>query len=118
MVTLKKRGMVIGTDWAEFFFLVLLVSGFIIALSLENAFITYVMVLVFGIMCGRFLQKRSKGFPFYMISAGFLIGFMIGARHVTWVSVLLLFVIATIGSFYFHKKKLISDAFEKRWTID
>lgn len=115
---LKKRGMMIGTDWAEFFFLILLVIGFVIALSLKNAFITYVMILLFGMMCGRFLQKRSKGFPFYMISAGFLIGFMFGARHVTGGAVLILFLVSTIGSYYFHKKKLISDVFEKEWTID
>jgi hypothetical protein len=112
---LKKRGMVIGTDWAEFFFLVLLVIGFIVALSLKNAFITYVMIMVFGIMCGRFIQKRSKGFPFYMIAAGFLLGFMIGARHVAWSSVLILFIAASIGSFYFHKKQILSDVFEKKW---
>jgi len=110
--------MVIGTDWAEFFFLVLLVVGFIIALSLKNAFITYIMILLFGLMCGRFIQKRSKGFPFYMISAGFLIGFMIGARHVTWASVLLLFIIASIGSFYFHKKKLIPDVFDDKFSTN
>ncbi len=115
---LKKRGMVIGTDWAEFFFLVLLVFGFIIALSLKNAFVTYVMILVFGMMCGRFIQKRSKGFPFYMISAGFLIGFMVGARHVKWSAIFILFIIATVGSFYFHKKQILTDVFEKKWTID
>jgi len=106
---LKKRGLVPGTDWAEFFFLVLLVFGFIIALSLRNAFITYVLILIFGAMCGRFIQKRSKSFPFYLIVTGFLMGFMIGARHVRWLSILVLFLLAAIGSFYFHKSDILSD---------
>ena len=99
-----KRGMWFSENWAEFFFFCLLVFGFLFSLSLQSAKLSYVMIILFGLMCGRFLSQRKKGLPFYLIVFGFLIGFILGARFASWKLLVFLFLLSSVASFVLHNK--------------
>jgi hypothetical protein len=90
--------------WVELFFFVLLVIAFIISVSLGSAFFTYIVILLLGLMAGRFLQKRKKQFPFYLVILGGLIGFVLGTRYANWKVTVFLFIVGVSISFYVHEK--------------
>lgn len=99
-----KRGVWFSESWAEFFFFCLLIFGFLFSLSLQSAMVSYVMIILFGMMCGRFLAHRKKRFPFYLIVFGFLVGFLLGARFASWKTLVIFFVLGSIASFFAHER--------------
>lgn len=99
-----KKGVWFSENWAEFFFFCLLIFGFLFSLSVQSAGLSYVLIVLFGIMCGRFLSVRKKGFPFYLIVLGFLIGFLLGARFASWKVLVFFFFIGGLVSFYLHDR--------------
>lgn len=71
-------------DWAEAITLLLLVTGFMIAMLSDAAIITYAMAILCGIAIGSYYMLRKSGirFAFYMISFGFYLGFVIGVNAI------------------------------------
>ena len=100
-------------SWAEFFFFVLMVIGFIISLwaSSYSAFISYIVVFLSGMIGGRILYER-KGkltFPYYIIILGFLIGYLIGTYYGSRKVVIVLFVLGVLLSYHLYNKGYIKD---------
>ena len=98
-------------NWFEFFFLALVVIGVLIALSAPSAIISYIVIFLSGIFAGRLIYERKNKmqFPYFMIIAGFVIGYLIwiyyGSRRV----VIALFVIGAILSYKVYDKKILKD---------
>jgi len=98
-------------NWMEFFFLVLMVIGILIAFSAPSAFISYTIILLCGIFAGRLIYERKNKiqFPYFMIIAGFVIGYLIGVYYGSKRIVIALFVIGAILSYKFYDKKILKD---------
>ncbi|MCH8329283.1 MAG: hypothetical protein IIB81_02735 [Nanoarchaeota archaeon] len=100
-------------NWAEFFFFVVMVIGFVVALLAPSAFISYIIVFLSGMIGGRLLYDR-KGkltFPYYIIIIGFLLGYVIGTYigYGDKTVVIILFVLGVLLSYHLHKKGYIRD---------
>ena len=91
-------------DWPEYVSLVLLIIGFIFALSAGSAFISYVVVFFCGMIFGRLWYKASgdEKFKWFMIIISFLIGFVFGSFYGDKKVIIVLFVLGTIIAYYLH----------------
>ena len=98
-------------SWAEFFFFVLMIIGFIIALLAPSAVISYLVVFLSGMIGGRLLYERKKKLtiPYYIILTGFLIGYLIGTYYGSRKVVIILFVLGILISYHLHNKGYIRD---------
>ena len=98
-------------SWAEFFFFVLMIIGFIIAIIAPSAVISYLVVFLSGMIGGRLLYERKKklSFPYYIIIIGFMIGYVIGTYYGSRKVVIILFVLGILLSYYLHNKGYIRD---------
>lgn len=99
------------TDWAEIFFFVLLIIGFILSLAAPSAVLSYIMIFLCGMMAGRLLYERKDKiqFPYYLMIIGFLLGYLIGAHYGNKRVILTLFILGTILSYYLHTIGMIRD---------
>ena len=98
-------------NWMEFFFLVLMVIGILVALTAPSAVISYIIIFLAGMFAGRLLyEKRNKvQFPYLMIVAGFVIGYLLGVYYGSRRVVIVLFVIGVVLSYKLYDKKILSD---------
>lgn len=100
-------------SWAEFFFFVLMIIGFIVALwaTSFSAVISYIVVFLSGMIGGRLLYDRKKKltFPYYIIIIGFIIGYVIGTYYGSRKVVIILFVLGILFSYHLHNKGYIRD---------
>tara|TARA_Y100000310_G_scaffold330747_1_gene402954 strand:+ start:231 stop:572 length:342 start_codon:yes stop_codon:yes gene_type:complete len=96
--------------WVETLTLFFLAVGFVIAVLLQNAALSYLAILFSGALAGRiFYTKRFKEpvLPFVLIIIGFVVGYLIGG---IWISRGLAFVLFALGflvSYYLHLKKIL-----------
>ncbi|MCX6706521.1 MAG: hypothetical protein NT001_00040 [Candidatus Woesearchaeota archaeon] len=103
-MAMNKKGFEFLDKWVEIFFVILLIIGFIVSISIRSAFFSYVVIFLFGFMSGRFLQIRKNMVPFYLVIFGLLIGYMLGSTYGSWKVILLCFIIGTSISWYLHEK--------------
>ena len=98
-------------NWMEFFFLVLMIIGVIIAISAPSAIISYVIIFVSGMFAGRLIYERKNKIqlPYFMIIAGFVIGYLIGVYYGSKRVVIILFVLGAILSYKLYDKKILRD---------
>jgi len=100
-------------SWAEFFFFVLMVIGFLVALwaTSFSAVISYIVVFLSGMIGGRLLyeRKRKLTFPYYIIIIGFIIGYVIGTFYGSRKVVIILFILGILFSYHLHNKGYIRD---------
>lgn len=98
-------------SWMEFWFFVLMIIGLLIALSAPSAVISYAIAFISGIFAGRLIyEKKDKiQFPYFMIIAGFVIGYMIGVYYGSRRVVIALFVIGALLSYKLYNKKILRD---------
>ena len=100
-------------NWAEFFFFVIMVLGLIVALwaTSFSAVISYIVVFLSGMIGGRVLYERKKKltFPYYIILAGFLIGYVIGTYYGSRKVVIILFVLGILFSYHLYNKGYVRD---------
>jgi hypothetical protein len=100
-------------SWAEFFFFVLMIIGLIVGLwaTTLSAFISYIIVFLSGMIGGRLLYQRKKNltFPYYIILAGFLIGYLIGTYYGSRKVIIVLFVLGILFSYHLFNKGYIRD---------
>ena len=106
-------GITVWKSWAEIFFVLLLLIGFFISIAMPNPWISYFVIILAGLLSGRWIYKK-KGkqplFPFFLIIVGFLFGYMLGAYPLARVNVkaiAILFIVSTIIGYYIHKKGYI-----------
>ena len=97
--------------WMEYFLVILMLFGMLIAIFSPSAFISYIIILLSGIFAGRVLYERKNNiiFPFYMITAGFLIGFLIGAYYGSREIMAILFILGAFGSYLAFDRKILKD---------
>ena len=98
-------------SWAEFFFFVVMIIGFIIAIIAPSAVISYIVVFLSRMIGGRLLYERKTKliFPYYIIIIGFIIGYMIGTYYGSRQVVIVLFVLGILLSYHLHNKGYIRD---------
>lgn len=98
-------------NWMEFWSVVLMALGLVLALFTSSAAINYFLVLVSGMFAGRIIYERQHKivFPYYVIIAGFLIGYLIGMRYGNRVAVAILFMAGGIISFRMFQKNVVRD---------
>ena len=100
-------------SWAEFFFFVLMIVGLIVSLwaTTMSAVISYIVVFLSGMIGGRLLYHRKKKLtiPYYIILAGFLIGYVIGTYYGSRKVVIILFILGVLLSYHLHNKGYIRD---------
>ena len=101
-------------SWAEFVFFVIMVMGFGVSIwaSSFSAVISYLVVFLSGMIGGRLLYDR-KGkltFPYYLIVAGFFIGYLIGTYYGSRKIVIVLFVLGILFSHYLYNRGYFKDA--------
>jgi len=98
-------------SWVEFFFFVLLVIGFIIALFAPSAVVSYIVIFVSGMIGGRLIYERKEKlkFPYYLFIIGFLVGYAIGAYHGNKSVIITLFVLGNIVSYYLYDQGIVQD---------
>lgn len=68
-------------DWAEIIGFFLLIIGFFIATFAGSAVISYIVIILCGLMGGRvwYRIKSSYKTPWIVILFGFLVGFVLGS---------------------------------------
>lgn len=93
-------------SWAEFYAILLLIIGFLIAITIRNVFIAYLVIVIAGLMAGRLIygRKRKHKFTHYLIVIGFLFGYLIGSLGFDKRIIALLFFGAGLLSYYLHDK--------------
>ena len=98
-------------NWMEFFFVVLMFIGIFVALLSPSAVISYLIIFVSGMFAGRLIYERKNKirFPYIMITAGFVIGYLIGVYYGNRGIVIALFVIGAIFSYKLYDKKILRD---------
>ena len=98
-------------NWAEIWFFILIVIGFLISITIGSKVMVYITILLCGAMAGRLIFERKKKlqFPYYLIIIGFLIGYLIGSRFGDRKVMIILFIFGTAISYYAHDKGLIRD---------
>ena len=98
-------------NWMEFFFFVLMVIGILIALASPSAVISYIIIFLSGIFAGRLIYERKNKIqlPYFMIIAGFVIGYLIGVYYGNKRVIIILFMIGAILSYNLYNKKILKD---------
>lgn len=115
VIKIDKKAMVdIGTifwkQWGEAFFIILLLLGFVLSISIKSAILNYVVIFCAGLMAGRvFFKKKGRQplFPFFLIIVGFLVGYMLGSFVFNTKLIAFLFILGSAISYYIHKKGYI-----------
>ena len=103
-------GAIFWKQWAEVFFVILLMIGFLIAISIKSATMNYTVIFLAGMMAGRLIyEKKGKQpiFAFFLITVGFLFGYMLGSFTVNKKLIVLFFIAGSLVSYYIHKKGYI-----------
>jgi len=98
-------------NWPEIIATIVLVLGFIVALTLTSAFITYIVVFLTAMLLGRlwFRNKKDLKFPFFLIFMALLLGLLLGSRYGSKRVITILFILGMSLSYYLHDKGLIKS---------
>jgi len=97
-------------SWGETLTGLFLLLGLIVSLLVDAAIVSYITIFLAGISVGRLyhIRKHRLGFPFFLITFGFLVGYLIGGvvnRRGSWFIILILFFIGTwLGEYIMHRK--------------
>ena len=100
---------IIMERWAEAFFLVLIIAGAAVSISIKSALVSYIVIFFAGILAGRAITKM-KGkkivFPYILIIIGFLVGYLLGsiAIDINRFLIIIIFLIGSYLSYFVHKK--------------
>lgn len=88
-----------------------MILGILIALAAPSAFISYIIIFLSGMFAGRLIYERKNKvqFPYFMVIAGFIIGYLIGVYYGSRTIVIALFVIGAILSYKLYDKKILKD---------
>lgn len=99
------------SKWMEFFFLLIAAIGLVFALVVPSAIIGYALVFVSGYFAGRVLFQRKNNivFPFYVIFAGFLIGYLIGIQYGNRVIATVIYILGAVLSYQLYSRGVLSD---------
>ena len=98
-------------NWMEFFFFLIVIIGVLIALSSPSAVISYIIIFLSGMFAGRLIYERKDKiqFPYFMIIAGFVIGYLVGVYYGNRRIAIALFVLGAVLSYNLYNKKILRD---------
>lgn len=97
-------------DWPELFFLVILVLGLLIAMVSRSLIIDYLIIFFSGMLVGRLWYNRryNQRFPVFIISIGYLLGFIFGSlivhKKADWGTIIALYIVGILVSNWLHKR--------------
>ncbi|MBW3022816.1 hypothetical protein KY308_01820 [Candidatus Woesearchaeota archaeon] len=96
-------------SWVEASFIALLVVGIVLSMFARNEVFSYIIISLCGVLFGRLIyeQRKNPKWGFYLIIAGFLLGYVIGNYYANTLVLVILFVVFIIISYIIHLKKLI-----------
>ena len=96
-------------NWVEYLFLAVLVLGFILALKVQSAVMSYIIILICGLITGRyaFMLKHKSSFPFYVVLLGFFLGYLFGSYYGNKQVIALLFFIGNLIGYYLYDRGYI-----------
>jgi len=105
----KKGTIDFWFSWPEILALILLVIGFILAVSAGSAVITYIVVFFSGLYFGRlwYAYYNSIRTPWFIIIFCFLIGYLLGSFYGSFRVIIVLFILGIFIGFYLHQKKIV-----------
>lgn len=97
--------------YMEFWFLVLIVAGLLLALLVPSAAISYLFVFFSGVFAGRLIFERKSKIilPYFVIIAGFMLGYLIGIRYGNWIVALVSFLIGAVFSYNLFDRRILKD---------
>ncbi|MBT4823634.1 hypothetical protein HN695_04550 [Candidatus Woesearchaeota archaeon] len=95
--------------WVEYSFIFILIIGFIVALWSGSAVVTYMIILLSGIIIGRgwLLRKYHFQIPFVLITIAYLVGFVFGSFHGETKYILIFFIVGMYIGYVLHSRELI-----------
>ncbi|MFH1439324.1 MAG: hypothetical protein ABIG89_02080 [Candidatus Woesearchaeota archaeon] len=95
--------------WVEITSIFLLIVGFIVALWSRSAVVTYMVILLSGVISGRGLMSRkySHKFYYFMIIIAYLIGFVLGSFYGKTKYILVLFILGAYIGYVLHSRDWI-----------
>ncbi|MBD3249489.1 hypothetical protein GF336_05570 [Candidatus Woesearchaeota archaeon] len=99
--------MIFWRKWAETGSIILILIGFLVSISIQNPWLSYLVILCAGFMVGRlWFNKAGKQplFVFFLIIVGFLLGYMMGAFNTDRKIVFIIFITSWIVSYKLHKE--------------
>lgn len=108
----NKKAKMTNEHWAEWVSLGLLVIGLALALISDASIISYIIIFLGGVFVGRiyYLRRHEVGFPFFMITVFFLVGYLIGVKIRNRGLVFLCLVFFAMGVYlgvYLHMKRYL-----------
>jgi len=91
--------------------MVLMILGIIVALATPSAVISYFIIFFVGLFAGRLMYERRNNIqlPYFLIIAGFVIGYLIGVYYGDRRLMIILFVLGSIISYKLYDKKILKD---------
>lgn len=98
-------------NWMELFFVALMIVGVVVALAAPSAIISYMIIFLSGIFAGRLLYERRNNIklPYFLVIAGFVIGYLIGVYYGSRRVAVVLFVIGAVLSYKLYEKRILRD---------
>ena len=111
MVMGKKGTSFLYENWAELVAFLVLIIGFVLAISAGSAVILYIAVFFCGGLFGRYWWrfKKKLKFPAFLLILGFLIGFLLGSFYGSRKVILVLFALGLIFGYYIHEHHIIKS---------
>ena len=102
----KKASFDYWQSWAEFYALLLLLVGFLFAVVIRSAWISFVVAFLAGFLAGRLIYgvRKKHKFTHYLIVIGFLFGYLVGSFGFDKRVIAFLFVVGGLLSYYLHDK--------------
>lgn len=96
-------------NWVEYLFVALLIIGFILALKVQSAAMSYIIIFLCGFITGRFAYKlkNKSAFPFYVVLLGFFLGYLLGSYYGSKSVIAFLFFVSNFLSYYLYSKGYI-----------
>ena len=98
-------------NWMEMFLLLNVIIGLVFALLIPSASLNYMLLFVSGFFGGRLIYERKSKivFPYIVIIATFLIGYLIGIQYGNRVVGFILFLIGAILSYKLFDRGILKD---------
>ncbi len=109
----KRASFDLYGDWVEYLFLLLLVVGFIMGFAVRAPVIHYIIIFLVGMIVGRlfYLKKKYLPFPRYLITFGFVLGFIVGSIASNWKVLVFLFFVGAYTGYKLHEAHFIQEFF-------
>ncbi len=106
----KKARFDVTEFWPEYLMIFFLIIGLILSITIKSRMVNYFVIVLAGFITGRLFYEIRKrtAIPYYLIVAGFLIGYLLGSYFYSSIKlIVLLFVLANVSAYYAYSKGII-----------